>query len=304
MRFVARPAHSEPAALSNPGLAIRRERKAAARFYFKADLSHPDYAGFKFKEYNQRPVKLALAAIFGGKCAYCERDIRAGADDEIEHYRPKAAVEGEVHTGYWWLAHSWSNMLYSCKACNQRRRVIVLDDYVTPEEFERLMNKAPATSHGKQNYFPVAGIRAMHRKDDLAAEQPFLIDPTVTDPALHLDWSHDGPQSMVRARETNGVRDLRGVESIKGYALNRVPLIARRNARLKILRVQRTRILERLQQSLRTGAARDEAVEEARRDAEFLRHNHDDDQEFTAMTRAFVQRFEQELAAMKLTGDD
>jgi uncharacterized protein (TIGR02646 family) len=304
MRFVVRPADSEPDALSNPGVAIRRERKAAACFYFRADLTHPNYAGFKFKEYNQRPVKLALAVMFGAKCAYCERDIRSGADAEIEHYRPKAAVEGEVHPGYWWLAHSWSNMLYSCKACNQRRRVIVLDDYVTPEEFERLLNKPAATSHGKQNYFPVAGVRAMHRKDDHAAEQPLLIDPTVTDPALHLDWSHDGPQSMVRAREANGVRDLRGAESIKGYALNRVPLIARRNATLKILRVQRTRILAALQKSLGKGAAPDAAVEEASRDAEFLRHNYDDDQEFTAMSRGFVERFEQELAAMKLAGDD
>lgn len=244
MRFVARPANSEPDALRNPGVAIRREKLAVVRHYYRANPAAADFAGFKFKDYNQPPIKLALAVIFGGKCCYCERDVRAGADAEIEHYRPKAGVQDEVHTGYWWLAHSWSNMLYSCKACNQRRRVNILVDYITPGEFERLVNEAPSASHGKQNYFPVAGVRATHRRHDHSIEQPLLIDPTLTDPSLHLEWRHDRAQSMVRARTVNGVPDPRGVASIKGYALNRVPLVARRNATLKILRVQRTQILD------------------------------------------------------------
>ena len=303
MRFIERPADSEPEALTNPGVGIRRERKEAARFYYRANFAGPDFVGFKFKEYNQRSIKLVLAGIFKGKCAYCERDVRAGADAEIEHYRPKAGVEDEVHPGYWWLAHNWLNMLYSCKACNQRRRVNVLDDFVTPEEFERLLNKPAAASHGKHTYFPVAGVRAATRKDDLDLEQPLLIDPTLCEPSLHLDWSHDGPQSMVRARVNDGVPDPRGVASIKGFALNRVTLIERRNAALKILRVQRTKILDGLRETLDAGIDPAWAKERARRDAEVLRHTYDDDQEFTAMARAFVERFERELEEMAVAAD-
>lgn len=60
-------------------------------------------------------------------------------------------------------------MLPSCPGCNQRRFVNILDDAVIPEEFERLCNAPKMQSHGKQNYFPIAGVRAMHRKDDLGS---------------------------------------------------------------------------------------------------------------------------------------
>lgn len=303
MRFVERTANSAPEALSNPGVSIKRERKEAARHYYCADLTDPNFSGYKFKEYKQPAVKLALAAIFKGKCAYCELECRAGADSEIEHYRPKAAVEGEVHTGYWWLAHTWLNMLYSCKACNQRRRVNVLDESVTPEEFDRLLNSSAASSHGKGNYFPVAGVRALSRKDDLGLEEPLLIEPTITDPSLHLEWMHGGPQSMVRARLHEGVPDPRGVASIKGYALNRVTLIARRNAVLKILRIQRTQILDRLQETMADGIDPAEALSRASRASKLLRSNYDDDQQFTAMARAFVEEFENELAMMAIGAD-
>lgn len=134
-------------------------------------------------------------------------------------------------------------------------------------------------------------------------ENPLLIDPTLVDPSLHLEWRHDGPQSMVRAREVNGVKDARGVASIRGYALNRVTLIARRNSALKILRVNRTRILDRLAETLEMGVDLGRAVELALRDVSALRRSYDDDQEFTAMTRAFVAAFEDELSAM-IAADD
>jgi hypothetical protein len=303
LRFVERPADSVPNALSNPGVGIKRERKAAAQHYFRADLTDPNFAGFVFKEYNQKPVKRALAAIFKGKCAYCELDCRAAASAEIEHYRPKAAVDDEVHPGYWWLAHSWSNMLYSCPACNQRRLVNVLDEFVTPEEFERLLNGHAASSHGKGNYFPVAGVRALSRKDDLALEQPLLIEPTLTDPSLHLEWMHGGPQSMVRARIHDGEPDPRGVASIKGYALNRVPLIASRNAAVKVLRAQRLQILDRLQETLDDGIDREVALARARRAAQAMRANYDDDQPFTAMALAYAEELELELVGMAAKAD-
>ncbi len=301
MRFVVRPDGSEPSALKKPGKAIRDERKAATRYYFKADPADPKFKSFKFDAYRDRAVADALAVIFERKCAYCERDVRAGGDAEIEHFRPKGGVESEIHPGYWWLAHTWLNMLPSCQACNQRRLVNVLEQAVTPEEFERLLNARPRESHGKQNYFPIAGTRAVHRKHDLAGEVPLLIDPTVTDPALHLEWRHEGNLSLVHPRSVGGVPDPMGRESIKAFALNRVPLVARRNAVLKFLRLQRARIMTRL---VRMSPDEEDwllVLAAARSDAEFMRSTIEDDQEFTAMARAFVDDFERELDEMEQT---
>ncbi len=299
MRFVIRPPGSEPACLSNPGKMVRDERRAAARYYFRKDYAAADFTAFPFKAYRLPEVSIALAGIFRSKCAYCEREIRAGGDSEIEHFRPKGGIEGEAHPGYWWLAHSWLNMLPSCKACNQRRLVHILENAVSLEDFERLLNSPSKESYGKQNYFPIAGVRAIHRKDKLSAEDPLLIDPTVRDPAQHLSWDHGGgAQVIVRARTIAGTPDPYGKESIKAYALNRVHLVRRRSAVLKVLRAQRARVLQKLSRTLTDSVGWQAALEEARDDASYMRAMYDEDQEFTAMASAFFEDFEAELAAM------
>ncbi|MDW6023920.1 hypothetical protein SAZ10_19420 [Mesorhizobium sp. BAC0120] len=300
MRFVARPAGSEPACLSNPGKAIRDEKRSAAKYYFRLDYTAPEFKSFKFTAYRMHEVSIALADIFRHKCAYCERDIRAGGDSEIEHFRPKGGVEGEAHPGYWWLTYSWLNMLPSCKSCNQRRLAHVLENAVSPEEFDRLLNSTPTVSHGKQNYFPIAGLRAVHRKDDLTAEDPLLIDPTIRDPADHLTWDHDGPQVLVKPRMIEGVPDRYGKESIKAYALNRVNLVHRRIAVMKTLRAQRTRVLQRLARTAQDDPGWHAALHDALEDAHFMRTAYGEDQEFTAMAAAFFDDFEAELHGMQV----
>ena len=56
------------------------------------------------------------------KCCYCEKTIEHVRND-VEHYRPKAeANRGGHHPvrhGYWWLAFTWENLLFSCENCNQ-----------------------------------------------------------------------------------------------------------------------------------------------------------------------------------------
>jgi uncharacterized protein (TIGR02646 family) len=56
------------------------------------------------------------------KCCYCERKIECKFYD-VEHYRPKAGANhgrGEpIGAGYWWLAFTWENLLFSCKNCNE-----------------------------------------------------------------------------------------------------------------------------------------------------------------------------------------
>lgn len=71
--------------------------------------------------YGLPSVRKALFDGQSSKCCYCEDHIEPRFDP-VEHYRPKseAAKDGLTpkRSGYWWLAYSWDNLLYSCGICN------------------------------------------------------------------------------------------------------------------------------------------------------------------------------------------
>ena len=69
-----------------------------------------------------RDVSASLWRAQHLKCCYCEAIIPEHYND-VEHYRPKARADRtpgclETH-GYWWLAFTWSNLLFACPACNR-----------------------------------------------------------------------------------------------------------------------------------------------------------------------------------------
>lgn len=91
-----------------------------------------------------REYKPAFAGAQHHKCGYCESKVTAVCHGDVEHYRPKAAIQDmpvrredigrEVRDsasvegrrlphlcaeGYWWLAYEWSNYLLACPLCNQ-----------------------------------------------------------------------------------------------------------------------------------------------------------------------------------------
>ena len=83
-----------------------------------------------------RRFKSCFVQAQDGKCAYCEFMVAGGAYGDVEHFRPKAAVDemGVVTTrgeprdrqltrtwdqGYWWLAFDWNNLLLCCQICNE-----------------------------------------------------------------------------------------------------------------------------------------------------------------------------------------
>lgn len=68
--------------------------------------------------YGDKSVVNKLLAIYHHKCAYCES---YEPEPEVEHYRPKKRVTGEVHHGYYWLCYEWSNLLPACHDCNKQR---------------------------------------------------------------------------------------------------------------------------------------------------------------------------------------
>jgi len=101
---------------------------------------------------------------------------------QVEHYRPKKAVinANPAHTGYYWLAYDWSNLLLSCASCNNKKR----------------------------NHFPITGIRVIApplvqadldtancRADSptMLAEAPELINPELeANPMSHFEFYPDG----------------------------------------------------------------------------------------------------------------
>jgi len=142
---------------------------------------------FKFTAYRHRALKEALEKIFNGKCAYCEWRYAGGSYFEVEHYRPK--------NHYYWLAAQWSNLLPSCKRCN----------------------------NGKLSKFPLADpSRQARRKGQERYEKPLLLDPSNprTRPQDHLIFdSSDGSVKPVVDRR--GRVSPIGETSISVYRLAR-----------------------------------------------------------------------------------
>lgn len=88
-----------------------------------------------------------------GKCGYCESQVTASQDPDVEHFAPKAEVHDigadpatwgtearagapnlrrgsrttipRSATGYWWRAYDWSNYLLACKVCNTKYKGVV-----------------------------------------------------------------------------------------------------------------------------------------------------------------------------------
>src|SRR5712692_4013168 len=117
---------------------------------------------FKGKSY-WGETKQTLHEYQRGKCCYCERRRDANAEADVEHFRPKLGVtENSEHSGYWWLAYEWNNLLFVCKSCN---------------------------SDHKKNHFPLLQeTDRVSTPDDLSAEKPVLINPSLEDPADFIDY--------------------------------------------------------------------------------------------------------------------
>jgi len=135
----------------------------------------PDY---EFNEGLWKKLRVHLVWLFHNKCAYCQiylgNDVRVS---QIEHYRPKSAVDGEPnHPGYWWLAYEPTNYLPSCTICN---------GYVKGNQFPMMEGSqyiSIITADLQNESAPVDLYQ------DLAAEQPVIINPFQDDPDDYLDF--------------------------------------------------------------------------------------------------------------------
>jgi hypothetical protein len=292
MIFVKRSA-AEPVSLSS-AKTVQQEKSAAD--YYKTWV--PGDAGFgAFDRYRLHDIKVELRTIFRHKCAYCEKKLEKGFF-EVEHYRPKAAALGDPHPGYWWLALKWGNLLPTCPGCNKGLRQHVVTADMTIAEVEALQAAEPLTLHGKALQFPVGGPRLVASNDDHDAEDPFIIDPTRTDPRPELRWRTDATYSVLEPAMKLGGPSTRGSETIRCLALNRIDLVQARTTTLTFLRAHR----ERIMQDLETGAAAtsDPAMlavhlRYALRGVDGLKVHAGPDQPFSAMAQAFVDDLAAEL---------
>jgi uncharacterized protein (TIGR02646 family) len=211
MRFVNRKAVAEPEVLHAPF--TRGSKKGKSELEHVAEFMALKFQGevkgsYDFVRYKENEVSEALEALFHRKCAYCESAYDIVQPVDVEHYRPKGAVDGvEGHDGYWWLAMDWNNLLPSCIDCNRRRG-------------QRIAGASGAVevSAGKQAIFPLLepDQRWAHPEaqgdDDGSGEGRLLLDPTRDPPELHLAFhvNLDAPIGLVFARPDPDRTDVAG----------------------------------------------------------------------------------------------
>lgn len=147
------------------------------------------------KVYGHANVKDALKTLQKGICCYCESRYDHTTYGDVEHFRPKKGYkqneDDELHKpGYYWLAHTWNNLMYACEVCNRSY---------------------------KQNYFPLKdpGKRFDEKVKDVSEEEPLLINP----------YEEEHPEQHIRFDGIT-IRALtdKGRASIKYYGLDRKEL--------------------------------------------------------------------------------
>lgn len=198
MIFIQRS--QEPSVLQNKGKA---QQQALCSAYDQGQRK------FEFDSaiYGKASVKTALLKMQHDKCCFCESKISHISYGDVEHYRPKGGYkqteQDELHVpGYYWLPYTWENLLLSCTLCNQQF---------------------------KKNLFPLleAQKRALSHYDDIALEQPLLINPSVTDPRQYIGFRQEIPYAIEGNRY--------GKETIAAVGLDREALNEKRRSHLELI---------------------------------------------------------------------
>ena len=137
------------------------------------------------------------------KCCYCEAKIPESFND-VEHFRPKATANRlpgcSSDHGYWWLAFTWTNLLYSCPGCNRISKGILFP-----------------LGDGSQG--------ALAEAEEFHSEVPLLLDPYEHSHVAHIEYRFvrlkDGGRWYARPRK----RSQCGSYTIKTLGLNRSELL-------------------------------------------------------------------------------
>lgn len=153
-------------------------------------------------------VEDQLAISYKNKCAYCERICKA----DIEHYRPKKAVTGENHEGYYWLCYEWTNLIPACITCNR--------DGAKHNHFPILGNRVTQPAFLDYGELDLEKHKAVNTP--LINERPYLLHPEVDDPNSFFEFKIDSDNKGIRIKGID--QDGRGEKTIKICKLNRQEL--------------------------------------------------------------------------------
>ena len=185
---------------------------------------------FTFHVCKDSELAVALEKCFNRKCAYCESRFAHVTPKEIEHFRPKSAIDTDSKTlkpGYYWLATDWENLLVSCVDCNRAR-------------YHEVPGQDKKMKLGKQDQFPLSpgACHVRSHEDNIEQEEPFriLLNPCIDKPEDHLTFDEDG-LIYPRGNDSDHLSEM-GKCSIEVYALQRKGLVEERQRILKDLKFQ------------------------------------------------------------------
>lgn len=182
-------------------VAIRRTELARIRDEMKDAAITSKMMGTQYQS-----VKEILWKAQHFKCCYCETQEQAVRND-VEHYRPKTRAKrhpgsADEH-GYWWLAWSWENLLFSCRNCNQ--------------------------SPAKLDKFPLAegSVALIAEQSPPGQEQPLLIDPATENGSEFIQFvpNRAGKAETCRWRPIGRNGSVRGQKTIEVCRLDRPDLL-------------------------------------------------------------------------------
>jgi len=207
------------------------EKETQASIAFYADPKNQKES-FKYSIYKNEELKEKLEAIFKGKCAYCETRTKAGAFEDIEHFRPKGTINtfknfiddkgSEELLGYYWLASDWDNLFISCQKCNRGAN-------------EKIRLSSQKIFLGKKNRFPLSdeNKRVTSPFDSIESEKDYrlIINPCKEDPELLFDYIISSKRHAGIITSKQGLSELERKKvrgSILVYGLNRADLVLER----------------------------------------------------------------------------
>lgn len=248
---------------------------AKARAHF-GDVAN-DGKPFAFAVYKLAPVKDALNAAFGFKCAYCESFFGATQPLDVEHFRPKSGVlvgTGLVWGVYYWLAASWGNLLPSCTDCNRPRKQSL------PDGTEQTL--------GKANQFPISPeAKRAAKEGEEKRESRLLVHPCLDQPETHFVFEPDGIVSW---------RSRKGKESIRVYALLRRGLVQARKA-FQVEVLTHITVARGLAQKLDATGPDEDLEQLLRTELEALARFMEPEHEYSATARALIEPVLAELTS-------
>jgi uncharacterized protein (TIGR02646 family) len=285
MIFIDKSKVKVPEILDDDKKQGKKETKKNIQFAEKGQFNK-----MTFSAYSRTEVKEALILLFKGKCAYCESKFLHVYSGDVEHFRPKGAIEeaSPNNPGYYWLAADWSNLLLSCRNCNQKLK-------------HQVFGKVQKQTMGKMNQFPLSsGFK--HIQSHLTFSTNFileeqnrlLINPCIENPEIYFKYETAG---VIKPKCSTGKEFQMAEKSIAVYVLQRMPLVQAREKVYIEIHAQMQRVREaviNLNESMNDQTLINKRVifdKVLKREIIRLKKFTNDDEEYAGMARHIINEF-------------